>query len=240
MQNRPGLDGSPGPPTSLVDIDREISDDDIEVIAREHLERWEGLPLLTRAEETVIRNSSPSDYFRQKREFLYKWKERHGNKATYRELSNAAAAIGNQALADTVNELGRRALLCKYILYTKGYSKNGLRECHNSTKPCLTSHPYLVYFLFYTIPIRLCVFALCPVLVFRGNPTPPPLHVVSLAKLSPSRESLASCKLWPLYISCISAHITMHSYRDLYLAMLMWGLGSPKGYQQAGCGCTSA
>ena len=88
------------------DLDRIISDDDIEVIARDHLVRWEGLPLLSPAEEEVIRKNSPSDYLDQKRKFLYKWKAKQGDKATYRELRNAATTIGNKALADILEDLG--------------------------------------------------------------------------------------------------------------------------------------
>ena len=91
------------------DLDRIISDDDIEVIARDHLALWEGLPLLSPAEEVVIRKNSPSDYLDQKRKFLFKWKENQGDKATYRELSNAATTIGNKALVDVLEDLGHRS-----------------------------------------------------------------------------------------------------------------------------------
>ena len=90
------------------DLDRIISDYDIEVISRDHLVRWEGFPLLSPAEEEVIRRNSPSDYLDQKRKFLFKWKEKQGDKATYRELSNAATTIGNKALADVLEDFGHR------------------------------------------------------------------------------------------------------------------------------------
>ena len=91
------------------DLHRIISDYDIEVVARDHLALWEGLPLLNPAEEVVIRKNLPSDYLDQKRKFLFKWKENQGDKATYRELSNAATTIGNKALADVLEDLGHRS-----------------------------------------------------------------------------------------------------------------------------------
>ena len=91
------------------DLDHIISDDDVEVIARDHLVRWEGLPLLGPPEEVVIRKNSPSDYLDQKRKFLFKWKQNQGDKATYRELSNAATTIGNKALADVLEDLCHRS-----------------------------------------------------------------------------------------------------------------------------------
>ena len=86
-------------------LTEEVSDVDIEKIASKYLTDWEKLRPslgLTKAQETQICKSSPGDYEKQKRDFLYKWKEVKGSGATYGALKVAAEKTENKQLADNV------------------------------------------------------------------------------------------------------------------------------------------
>ena len=88
-------------------LDGEISDGDIEKIAREYLTDWKGLRPhlgLSRPQEVEI-NESSTDYGEQKRAFLYMWKEQEGSGATYRALITAAEKIKNKQLAENVEAM---------------------------------------------------------------------------------------------------------------------------------------
>ena len=92
-------------------LDLPISDNDIEVIAREHLTDWKSLrPTLglTIAEEDDICHDYKESQ-KQKRAFLHKWREHEGKRATYRVFSDAATKVKNKKLSDAVIAMGRRA-----------------------------------------------------------------------------------------------------------------------------------
>ncbi|CAI8033350.1 hypothetical protein GBAR_LOCUS18814 [Geodia barretti] len=89
-------------------LDRVISERDLAVIARDHVTHWGSLaPFLglTRAQEQEIAMSYPGDYGKQKRECLYVWKEKEGERAMYRSFISAAEEAGNQQLAHSVRDL---------------------------------------------------------------------------------------------------------------------------------------
>ena len=93
------------------DLDLPISDDDIEVIAREHLTDWKSLRptlgLTISEEDDICKDYKESQM--QKRFFLHKWREREGERATYRVFSDAATKVKNKKLSDAVIAMGRRA-----------------------------------------------------------------------------------------------------------------------------------
>ena len=81
-----------------------ISDEDLEVIAREHVVNWEKLYLgLSLAQKEEIRRSE--EYGDQKQECLEVWKEVKGKEATYRALVTAAEEARDQRLADNVKDM---------------------------------------------------------------------------------------------------------------------------------------
>ena len=85
-----------------------IGDRHLAILARDHVTNWESLvPFLglTEAQEQAVARSSPSDYEKQKRVCLRKWKEAKGARATYQALISAAEEAGNQLLADSVREI---------------------------------------------------------------------------------------------------------------------------------------
>ena len=94
-------------------LTEKVCDKDIEKIASKYLTEWEKLRPhlgLTKAQETQICKSSPGDYEKQKRDFLYKWKEVKGSEATYGALKAAAEATDNKLLADNVTAMLREKL----------------------------------------------------------------------------------------------------------------------------------
>ena len=89
-------------------LEEVICDEDLAVIARDHLVDWEDLhPFLglTRAQKKEIINSYTRDYGKQKRECLEVWKEVKGDGATYRALISAAEKAKNKELADNVRDM---------------------------------------------------------------------------------------------------------------------------------------
>ena len=91
-------------------LDRVVSDEEVAVIAQNHLEKWEDLSpflKLTSVDEQAIRSTS-SDYTEQKRALFRKWKRQNGRGATYRVLIEAAKEAKNKNLADNLEELLRR------------------------------------------------------------------------------------------------------------------------------------
>ena len=91
--------------------DGEISEEDIEKIAREYLTEWEKLRpylKLSRAQEKEIKKSHPGEYGVQKREFLLTWKDEKSSDATYGAFIQAAEKAGMKKLADSVRALIRQ------------------------------------------------------------------------------------------------------------------------------------
>ena len=75
-------------------------------IARDHLIQWESLSPyleLSRAQKVEIDRSG--DYGMQKQECLSVWRQKLGNKATYRALIQAAEEAKLQSLADKVKNM---------------------------------------------------------------------------------------------------------------------------------------
>ena len=94
-----------GIPTGRLEV---VSEEDLAVLARDHLTNWESLrPFLglIRQQEAEIRNSYPKDYGRQKLECLEVWKEMKGDGATYDALIRAAEKAKDQLLADRVRTM---------------------------------------------------------------------------------------------------------------------------------------
>ena len=88
-------------------LDEQVSDGDVERIAREYLTDWKSLRphlRLSRPQEVEIHESS-TNYGAQKRNFLYVWKEQEGSGATYRALITAAEKINNKQLAEKLQAL---------------------------------------------------------------------------------------------------------------------------------------
>ena len=99
---------STAPPTRSVGLDNEIGDEDLAVIAMEHLMDWETLrPFLglSRVQKTEIARSYPGEYGKQKRECLELWKEVQGEDATYRAFITAAEKAKDKRLADCVRAM---------------------------------------------------------------------------------------------------------------------------------------
>ena len=91
-----------------VEFIKEISERDLAVIARDHLDNWESLrPFLglSHAKEREICKSFQGDYAKQKHECLEAWKELNGRKATYSALIQAAEEGKAQNVADSVRSL---------------------------------------------------------------------------------------------------------------------------------------
>ena len=85
-----------------------ISDRDLVVIARDHLNDWGSLaPFLglIRARRQQIARSYPGDYSRQGQECLQVWREMKGAEATYQAFISAAEEAENRQLADAVRDL---------------------------------------------------------------------------------------------------------------------------------------
>ena len=114
-----GPDAAPEAKKSLDDrgLDLPINDYDIEVIAREHLTNWKSLRptlgLTDSLEDDICNEHKESQ--KQKRAFLHKWRDREGNKATYRVFSDAATKVKNKRLSHAVIAMGRRASGVLYI-----------------------------------------------------------------------------------------------------------------------------
>ena len=89
--------------------DRVVSDEEVAVVAQNHLEKWEDLSpflKLTSVDEQAIRNTN-SDYKEQKRALFREWKRQNGSEATYRVLIAAAKEARNKKLADNLEEMLR-------------------------------------------------------------------------------------------------------------------------------------
>ena len=74
----------------------------------EHIECWEELSPyfgLTSAEEKEIKFSHAHQYKVQKRKMLWKWVNKQGDKATYRELKKVFEEAGESQLVCKVDEL---------------------------------------------------------------------------------------------------------------------------------------
>ena len=96
-------------------LDTPITDQDIAIIARDHLVKWEELAPhleLTVQQENEIRQTF-QEYAYQKRGALRRWKKNKGNGATYDSFITAAETISNIQLAGSV-----RALLKKRLQHT--------------------------------------------------------------------------------------------------------------------------
>ena len=86
-------------------LDEEVSDRDLAIIARDHVNDWKSLrPFLelSRPKEKEIVQSYSTDYGKQKQECLEVWKEMKGKEATYSVLIRAAEDAKSQSLADGV------------------------------------------------------------------------------------------------------------------------------------------
>ena len=93
-------------------LDTPVTDQDIAIIARDHLVKWEELAPhleLTVQQEQSIRQTS-REYEDQKRDVLRMWKRNEGNAATYHTLITAAETISNMQLADDVRALLKKQL----------------------------------------------------------------------------------------------------------------------------------
>ena len=97
--------------------DEEISEVDIETIAREYLTEWEklrphlklGYPI-----EIEIQRSNPGDYGEQKRKFLLTWKYKKSGGATYRAFIQAAEKAGMKKVADSVRAMIRQGRVANH------------------------------------------------------------------------------------------------------------------------------
>ena len=95
-----------------------VSDEDVAVIARDHLTYWEPLrPYLglRHKQEVYISNTYPGDYGKQKRECLEVWKKIKGDQATYGALITAAEKARDQPLADAVRDLLSRTYIYIHV-----------------------------------------------------------------------------------------------------------------------------
>ena len=93
-------------------LDTPITDQDIAIIARDHLVKWEELAPhleLTVQQENEIRLTF-WEYADQKCEALCTWKRNKGNGATYSSFITAAETISNMQLADSVRDLLKKRL----------------------------------------------------------------------------------------------------------------------------------
>ena len=91
-------------------LDSVVKENDVDVIATQHLTDWEGLRSycnLNHAKEVEIGRTS-KEYGLQKRHFLQAWKEQEGDKATYRALITAAEKARKKKLADSVRAMLRK------------------------------------------------------------------------------------------------------------------------------------
>ena len=91
-----------------VQLDQKVTDIHIAVIASEYMTNWEKLSPylgLRPPQKQEISKSYVGDYGQQKCECLNKWKEKKGNKATYRAFIQAAEAAQDKQLADYVREM---------------------------------------------------------------------------------------------------------------------------------------
>ena len=89
-------------------LDEEVSDRDLAIIARDHVNDWKSLrPFLglSRSKEREIVESYPTDYGKQKQECLEVWKEMKGKEATYSALIRAAEDAKAKTLADSVRDM---------------------------------------------------------------------------------------------------------------------------------------
>lgn len=86
-------------------FDREVTDEDIAIIAQRYLNKWEKLsPFLDlkNADETIKRSG---DYEEQKKSLLKTWKTQHGRSATYRVLIEAAEKALDMKLAHDIESM---------------------------------------------------------------------------------------------------------------------------------------
>ena len=89
-------------------MEREATEDHLEVLAREGSFDWKALRPhlgLSSGHEQDISRSERDDYAGQRRACLYKWKVVKGSGATYEELIKAANKIGNRKFAEMVEEV---------------------------------------------------------------------------------------------------------------------------------------
>ena len=124
-----------------------ISDEDVAVIARDHLIRWEPLSPylgLSHHQEAEICQAYPGDYDQQRHKCLVEWKKMKRNEATYSALITAAEVAGRSLLADGVRDLLSRTYmhLCvcihsMYVIYISTYiGKAGHVVCNGRGDLC--------------------------------------------------------------------------------------------------------
>ena len=91
-----------------------LSDEDVAVIAKDHLKTWEELsPFLelSEAADEEIRRT-PGGYGEEKKALLRQWRKRHGSGATYRVLIKAAERANNMLLAGSLEDMLLRYVIC--------------------------------------------------------------------------------------------------------------------------------
>ena len=77
-------------------------------IAAEIVDKWEELALfvgLTEADVSAIRHNYNNKYEQQKSEFLFLWRRRFADEATYQRLVEAATALRRAQLANTIRRI---------------------------------------------------------------------------------------------------------------------------------------
>ena len=87
----------------------EVSDEDVAVIARDHLTRWEELsPFLelSEAADEEIRRTR-GGYGEEKKALLRQWRRTHGRGATYRVLIEAAERANNMLFVGSLEDMLR-------------------------------------------------------------------------------------------------------------------------------------
>ena len=95
---------------------------------------------LTISEEDDICSDYKDSQKKQKCAFLHKWKDRKGNRATYRVFSNAATKVKNKKLSDAVIAMGHRA---SGVLYVRTHIHTHTHT-HTHTHSLIHVHvPYL-------------------------------------------------------------------------------------------------
>ena len=72
------------------------------IVSWEQLSQYFGI---SHAEQEEIRSNLSCQYLLQKREMLWRWKQKLGNEATYAKLKRIFTSAGNKLLADQVDEL---------------------------------------------------------------------------------------------------------------------------------------
>ena len=125
-------------------LDKEVTDVHIAVIAREYMTNWEKLwPHLdlSRPQKEEISKSYIREYGEQKCECLNKWKEKKGNKATYRAFIDAAEQAKDKKLADDVREMLQTAPSTQgRLIFTKEVSYLVCRHKCLQCSVCAINH----------------------------------------------------------------------------------------------------